>query len=100
MVSKVYLISGANRCRLSREVNVRLRLIKRGIGYGLTAEYVSPDDTTVIAAVRDTTKDTSKSLMTLPAGKTAKYSPLKLTVSRKTMLRTPSRTFCTTLLTT
>ena len=78
MVSKVYLISGANRGKLPRQVNVMLRLINIGIGRGLTAEYVSRDNITVIAAVRDTTKDTSKALATLPAGRNSKVLLVKI----------------------
>ena len=78
MVSKVYLISGANRGKLRIQVNVTLRLIKAGIGRGLTAEYVSRDNITVIAAVRDTTKDTSKTLTTLPTGRNSKVLLVKI----------------------
>ena len=78
MVSKVYFISGANRGKLPRQVNVMLRLINIGIGRGLTAEYVSRDNITVIAAVRDTTKDTSKALATLPAGRNSKVLLVKI----------------------
>jgi norsolorinic acid ketoreductase len=42
------------------------------------AEYVSRDDTTVIAAVRDPTKDTSQSLTTLPTGKNSKVIIVKI----------------------
>ncbi|KAF2670126.1 NAD(P)-binding protein [Microthyrium microscopicum] len=62
MVPKVYLISGAN----------------RGIGRALVTEYVSRDNTIVIGAVRDPSKDTSKSLLTLPTGENSRVILVKV----------------------
>ncbi|KAF2808793.1 NAD(P)-binding protein [Mytilinidion resinicola] len=58
----IYLISGAN----------------RGIGRGLTAAYLSRDNTTIIAAVRDLSHATSQSLASLPKGKDSTLIVVKI----------------------
>jgi norsolorinic acid ketoreductase len=49
-----------------------------GIGRGLTTEYLSRDNSTVIAAVRDVTKETSKNLSNLLTGENSKLILVKI----------------------
>jgi norsolorinic acid ketoreductase len=78
MSHKVILITGANRGKFSRPLNGNSRLRKTGIGRALTTVYVSRDNTTIIAAVRDINKETAKSLTTVPTGRNSKVLLVKI----------------------
>lgn len=62
MVSKTYLITGAN----------------RGIGKGFVAQFLQQPSDIVVAALRDVSEESSKSLATLPKGHGSKLILVKI----------------------
>ena len=80
-----YLITGANRGELANcGFKARLLTPCLGLGRGLVEAYLSRPDNVVVAAVRDPTHSTSKSLYDLPKGSSSSIVVVKIESASET----------------